>query len=59
MKGKVSEKEKLYRKAIAFVEKMMGEGYTITRAREMATVKFGISNPTMIRMTRHLSRNAK
>jgi hypothetical protein len=55
MEKKVSEKEKLYQKAIAYVEKMMAEGQTITRAREMATVKFGISNPTMIKMTMHLS----
>lgn len=55
MSEKVSAKEKLYRKAIAYVEKMMDDGYKITTARNMASVKFGISVPTITRMTKHLS----
>lgn len=55
MSEKVSAKEKLYRKAIAYVEKMVADGNKITTARNMASVKFGISVPTIIRMTKHLS----
>ena len=57
MAEKVSEKEKMQNKAIAYVEKLMAEGLNITRARDLAVVKFGVSGPTMVRWTRHLSKD--
>ena len=54
---KVSEKERLERNAVAFVEKLMSEGMKITNARNIAVVKFGVSGPTMVRWTRHLSKD--
>ena len=55
MEKKVSEKEKMMRKAIKMVEELVEKGETVSRARNFAALKFGFSYPTMQKHTMHLS----
>ena len=52
---KVSEKEKMYRRAIAYVERLTGEGMKITKARVAASMKYGMADTTIRRLTKHLN----
>ncbi len=58
-KEKMTAKEKLHHKTVKMVEKLVTDGMAITKAREAAAFKMGVSIPTIWRWTEHLNVRAK
>ena len=45
----------MYRKVIAYVEKLVNDGAKVSYARAAAVVKFGMADTTIRRLTKHLN----
>lgn len=55
----MTAKEKLYKKTVELVERLVSEGKSLTASRLEASSKMGLCYPTVFRITKHLSAGAK
>ena len=54
MKKKPTLREKIYAKSVTLIEQMVADGETVTDARQEASRRYGVSVPTLCRLTSHV-----